>query len=279
VSLLTRVRRLQASAPRPLSEHDRAMAADPVEILRAVGLEPDGWQQRALRSEADRLLLNCCRQSGKSTIIAALALHQAMYTPDSLTLMVSPSLRQSAELLKKALDLYRAIGRPVPSDAETVLRLELHNDSRIISLPGREQTIRGYSGVALLLADEASRIPDELMASCRPMLAVSHGRLIAASTPWGRRGWWHAEWTEGGAAWERYEVPATSCPRISAEFLADERRALGPLFFASEYLCRFEDTLQSVFGYDDIQRALDPDLAPLFPIGESDAGLRAALAG
>jgi hypothetical protein len=143
----------------------------------------------ALRSTSRRLLLNCARQSGKSTTTAVLALHRALFVPDSLVLMVSPGLRQSSELFKKSLAFYRRLNRPVPAEAETRLTLELTNGSRIISLPGSTDTTRGYSAVDLILADEASRIGDELLASIRPMLAVSNGQLIAMSTPAGKRGW------------------------------------------------------------------------------------------
>jgi hypothetical protein len=80
--------------------HDLAMALDPVLFMRASGIECDPWQARMLRSQASRILLNCSRQSGKSTICAGLALHEALYEPGSLTLMLSPTQRQSGELFR-----------------------------------------------------------------------------------------------------------------------------------------------------------------------------------
>ena len=59
--------------------------------------------------------------------------------------------------------------------------LKLTNMSRIISLPCREDTIRGFSFVDLLILDEAARIPDDLYWAVRPMLAVSKGRLLCLS--------------------------------------------------------------------------------------------------
>jgi hypothetical protein len=50
---------------------------------------------------------------------------------------------------------YTALARPVPA-AESALRLELVNGIRVVSLPGDEETIRGLSGVALLVIDEAA---------------------------------------------------------------------------------------------------------------------------
>src|SRR5690242_10866153 len=93
---------------------DVARALDPVAFARdALGVEPDIWQARLLRSTASRILLNVTRQGGKSTTSAALAMHQALYSPGSLTLLVSPSERQSGELFKKCLDVYRATGRQI----------------------------------------------------------------------------------------------------------------------------------------------------------------------
>jgi len=248
---------------RALTQRD-AMPADPVRLAEALGFSPDDWQRDVLRSASKRMLLNCCRQSGKSTTSAIMALHTALYHPESLVLMVSPGLRQSSELFKKALAFYRRLERPVPAEAETRLQLELVNGSRIISLPGSADTSRGFSGVALVLVDEASRVGDDMLAAVRPMLATSNGKMIGMSTPFGKRGWFYEGWEHGGTAWERVRIDATQCPRISAGFLEEERRALGDLAYRSEYLCEFSDTVGSVFGADDIRAALTNDLLPLF---------------
>ena len=57
---------------------------------------PDPWQIETLRWTEKRLLLNCHRQSGKSTTAAMIAVHRAIYDPGCLILLVSPSLRQSS---------------------------------------------------------------------------------------------------------------------------------------------------------------------------------------
>jgi hypothetical protein len=242
---------------------DLAAALDPCLLAERVSIMPDPWQAEVLRTAAPRMLLNCCRQSGKSTITALLAVHTALYQAPSLVLLLSPSQRQSAELFRKAADCYHSLGQPVPSDAESALRLELANGSRIVSLPGKEGTVRGFSGVGLLIVDEASRVPDELYFAVRPMLAVSGGRLLALSTPFGKRGWWHQEWSEG-RGWERVEVQAPKVPRISAAFLAEEHATMPAWTFNQEYLCRFEEAEDVVFRYEDVQGALSHDLPPLW---------------
>jgi len=240
---------------------DLAMALDPAELARQAGLEPDPWQAQALRSDATRILLNCSRQSGKSTIAALLAVHATIYQPGSLVLLLSPSLRQSQELFKKAHDAHAALTDPVAIEAESALRLKLTNGSRVVSLPGKENTVRGYSGVRLLVVDEAARVPDDLYFAVRPMLAVSNGRLIALSTPFGTRGWWYEAWNSE-EQWERYEVPAIQCPRISEEFLEEERRSMGEWWFAQEYECRFLDSETQPFGREDVDRAFTEEVEP-----------------
>jgi Terminase large subunit, T4likevirus-type, N-terminal len=242
---------------------DLRLALDRVVFAEKLGIVPDGWQEDFLRSSADRVLLNCSRQSGKSTMSALIALHRALYHPGSLVLCLAPALRQSQELFAKIAGFYRDLGRPVAPQGERKLSLELENDSRIITLPGSEKTIRGYSGAALLLVDEASRVDDGLYYAIRPMLAVSGGSLMMLSTPFGKRGVFYEEWTSG-EGWERYEVPASECPRIPATFLEEEQAALPSWVFKQEYGCSFEETEDQVFTTEMIERAVTSDISPLF---------------
>jgi hypothetical protein len=242
---------------------DLRLALDRASFARTLGLEPDPWQERLLRSTSDRVLLNCCRQSGKSTMTAVIGLHRALYHPGSLILCLAPALRQSQELFAKVLGFYRDLGRPIPAQAERKLSLELENDSRIVTLPGTEKTIRGFSGAALLIVDEASRVADELYFAVRPMLAVSGGGLIMLTTPHGKRGVFFEEWV-GGKGWERYEVPAEECPRISEEFLEEEREVLPSWVYRQEYGCSFEETEDQVFTYEMVEQAVTSEVTPLF---------------
>lgn len=240
----------------------QALARDPVALMEAAGLRPDPWQRDVLRSRSRRLLLNITRQGGKSTTTAVKALHRALFTRRSLVLLLSPSLRQSQELFAKVLSTYEDAGRPVPAESASTQMLRLTNGSRIIALPGNEKTIRGFSGVDLLVIDEASRVDDALYYSVRPMLAVSGGELMAMTTPFGKRGFFYQEWTEGGEDWTRVQVAADKCPRITADFLAEERRRLGELWYRQEYFCEFIDLMGSLFHFEDIEAAFTSDFEP-----------------
>ena len=228
---------------------------------------------------------------GKTLVAAALALRTALLEAPALVLVLTPSERQSNEFMRRIKELHEALRQPrnvaglvqsvhdkqlteagkddvyfrLPSKTrESSLQLHLDNGSRIIGLPASEGKIRVYSSVALLLIDEASRVDDALYRAMRPMLAVSRGRLMALSTPFGKRGWFHDEW-HGENDWHRVKVTAEQCPRISPGFLAEERRALGERWYNQEYRCEFSECLDAVFSWADIQAALSDDVKPLFP--------------
>ena len=143
-----------------------------VHLMRNLGLEPDPWQIEVLDGGHSRLLLNCCRQAGKSTTVAMLGLAEAIFLPGTKVLLLSRSHRQSTELFRILTEFHRRIGSPLVQ-RQTASELQLSNLSRVVCLPCREDTIRGYSGVTLLVIDEAARVPDDLYRAVRPMLAVS----------------------------------------------------------------------------------------------------------
>src|SRR5438046_10366654 len=109
---------------------------------------PEPWQEDVLGSDHPRILLNCSRQSGKSTVAAGLAVHAAVYENRSTILLLSRALRQAQALFKVCLSIYHALGRPVPAEAESAQSLAVENGSRIIRLPADQgATLPGYAGV------------------------------------------------------------------------------------------------------------------------------------
>jgi hypothetical protein len=210
------------------------------------------------------MILNCCRQSGKSTVVAVKALMGAL-SMKSLMLLLSRSLRQSGELARQVFDAYESTGRRVSAEAESKLVLELRNGSRIVALPGGDQaSIRGFSSVNALYIDEASQCAEDLYVALRPMVAVSGGSITLLSTPYGRRGFFYRTW-EQAQGWLKIEVKASQCPRLTSAFLAEELRELGPHWYAQEYDCQFIESVYSVFAMDDIMAAVSSEVPPAFP--------------
>jgi len=169
-------------------------------MVRDSGMNPDPIQERFLRDRSEKKIMNCTRQFGKSTVTGAEAYNEAICYAGTLILMLGPSQRQAGELFRKAMAFHYDLNQPVTTKNESVMSAEFSNGSRIVSLPGKEATVRSFSAVGLLIVDEASRVADALYYSVRPMLAVTSyvkgagGRLAALSSPFGRIGWYHDAW-------------------------------------------------------------------------------------
>jgi hypothetical protein len=235
-----------------------------------VGGPLDTWQIAALNTNTDSLW-NCTRQAGKSETAAAKAIHVSQFYPHSLILLVSASLRQSGELFRKVQDHYDACEGRLELVEDNKLSCSFVNGSRIVSLPGEEKTIRGFSKPRLIIEDEAARVDDAMYAALRPMLAISrsrgYGQILLMSTPFGKRGHFFEAWEKGGSAWQRTMIPWQDCPRITPEFIAAERASLGDWWVSQEYECQFVQTVDQVFSYDLIVDALVEDIPPLFVNG------------
>jgi hypothetical protein len=235
----------------------RREAVSPLVFAKRL-IEPDLWQEKVLLSDAKQLILNCSRQTGKSTITAFLASHTAIFTPESLVLLVCPSERQSAELLRKV----KAILAQTPGidySRDSVLTVELANGSRVIALPSAESNLRGFSAPEMIIVDEASRCDDALFYGLKPMLATNQGKLILLSSPFGRRGFFFDVWTNG-ENWERFTVKATDCERITPEFLASEKASMPSFIYEQEYFCAFTDSDTQIFPSELIQSSINKEL-------------------
>jgi hypothetical protein len=243
--------------------NDLRRAANPVELARAVGHEPHAYQAALLQSRAQQVILNWSRQSGKSTATSILPLHIALYRPQSLTLILAPGERQAGLLLDKVYDGLHALDwKPTRDEKDNTLFLKLANGSEVWALPGKEGTVRGFSGVDLIVVDEASKVPDTLYYAVRPMLAASGGRIVLLSTPFGKRGFFWDVWNSSGD-WERHRVPVDQVPHIDPAFVETERQELPPDWFAQEYECQFMEAVGQAFSHELIE-SLFVDVEPLF---------------
>jgi hypothetical protein len=86
------------------------------------------------------------------------------------------------------------------------------------------------------------------------------GRLILASTPWGRRGHFYKIWEEGGAEWLKIKVIASENPRVRQEVLEEARNSPnGALWYRQEYCGEFVSDEFSIFDDARLQRAISSE--------------------
>ena len=222
---------------------------------------PEPAQQKVLLAAVPckRLALNCNRQWGKSILIA----HRLFTHPNSTILIVAPAGRQSGETLRKVEEFLRILDLEFTTDGNNPHSAQLLNGSRVVALPAVDGTARGFSGVSMILFDEASRIRDRIYFAFRPMLAVSKGDLILVSTPNGRRGFFYHEMTATGPAanlWFRHAGPVGEClARIDLEFL-EEEKGKGDSYYRQEWLCEFIETGRYALDEQQIHKIIKKEV-------------------
>lgn len=247
--------------------------ATPVELAVQLGVALDPWQQRVLLSDARRIIVLGPRQIGKSTVSGVLGLDVALRQDNALILLIAPTQDQSKELARTIRTMAAMAGTDTEEHAEQLAptqlsasRIAFPNGSRIIALPGaNEASVRGYARPDVIVVDEASRLREETYVAIRPMLATHPtGRLLLLSTPWIKAGTFYRTWIGTGGGWERIRVYTRDCPRLTAEYLANERAELPAWVYAREYEGEFADDDATLFPAELIAAAMDASVVPLF---------------
>jgi hypothetical protein len=236
---------------------DLRVAIDPAALFAAAfDLPALDWQRGYLREDRPTLLLKG-RQIGASLAAAALAITTARYWSNANAVIVSPSLKQSGEILGRARAGCRRLGIPLDQDSASMLRFA--NGSRIVSLPGTARSVRGWTA-KLLILDEAAYIERETFTAARALVATG-GRLVVQSTPAGEYGDFYEIAAGDDPSWARFSVRSDEVPTIAPEFLEAERRAMSPDSYASEYECRFGKAGASLFTAERIADLILPESA------------------
>ena len=226
----------------------------------------DPWQRQVLLSKDRYMILNCSRQSGKSSILMLKAFQKALTTPNALILVIAEQ-RQSNEDLRKVNELTKAYDSYLKRRYEgrlalgllkdNITSLEYENNARIVALPGNEK-VRGYSAPTMVILDEADYVDKDVFIAIDPMMEVSQGQLILASTPNGTMGLMHQEW--GNPRYTaRFRIPWQQCPRISKESIESKRLMYGESYVKQEYETDFLDDVAALFTERSLYESMDPD--------------------
>src|SRR6201993_2559850 len=173
-----------------------AYRVDPVLWVRKIlGVEPQEWQKDFLRApRGASILALTARQCGKTTTAAWAMAHAALFVPGSLGVAACPAQRQSAEAVRRVREAIIKAGGKL--EADNVYGLEVTNGSRVLALPGSDDSIRGLTVDAWIVADEAARLSNDLIAALRPMRAPRpQARLAMLSTAWSRTDPFWTAWT------------------------------------------------------------------------------------
>jgi hypothetical protein len=236
--------------------NDLALALDVCLLFeKALGEKPDPWQRELLTCPDPRIVACCGRGTGKSASTAILAAHHALFVPNSLTVVGSPSENVSKELGRAIFKAIKVVDSELVSENES--RIELRSGSRVVCLPASQNTRGLHSRELLLIIDEAQLLPPEMYSVLEPFMSVARRpKMILLGTPRARLGkFW--EYYSGGN-FKTFKVRSDQCPRISKEFLAAQLLNLGPHEYKTEYEAEFQDPTDAMFDSDLIDACAAP---------------------
>ena len=206
-------------------------------MREVLGVNPTAWQETFLRAQRGASILALtARQVGKTKTAAWAIAHAMVFMPGSLSVIACPAQRQSAEAVRRIRDILLKLGATLVSD--NVYTLELDNGACVLALPGSDNSIRGLTVDAWIVADEAARLSEDIIAALRPTRARRpQARLAMLSTAWSRTDPFWTAWASDDPTWIRLKATVDMDPTLfPAEYLVQERTALGDHAFKREYL-------------------------------------------
>jgi hypothetical protein len=224
-------------------------------VRQELGIDPADWQQQFLRApKGASIIALTARQVGKTTKSAWAIAHYILFTPGGLSVIACPSQRQSAEAVRRVRDFLIKVGAEFRTD--NVYALELKNGSRVLALPGSDDSIRGLTVDGWIVADEAARLTDDLIAALSPMRARRpQARFAMLSTAWSRTDPFWNVWADDDPSWIRLKATADTVTFFSEQFLGQQRRLLGEHDFQQEYFGIPGGGAASPFNWDLYERA------------------------
>ena len=196
-------------------------------VQEVLGITPHDLAGEFLRApRGASILVLTARQVGKTTAAAWPWRIRQCSCRDRYRSSPVPRNGKVPKPIRKVKEMVIKAGAKLTSD--NIYGLELANGSRVLALPGSDNSIRGLTVDAWIVADEAARLDPAIMAALRPMRAHRpEARLVMLSTAWSRTDpFWSAWEDDDPVVVCALRRPWTSSPRcISPEYLDQERRA------------------------------------------------------
>lgn len=207
------------------------------------------FQKRIILSAKDnrRTIAKIGRQAGKSTCIAAFALHQALFNDNYNILIAANKAKTAMEIMKKVQTSYEYLPNWLKQglgewNKGTVV---FENGSRIMGTSTTADSARGFSFNCVIL-DEfaflARNVADEFFTSIYPTISSGKtSKMIVISTPKGMnhfyKMWVEAE--EGRSDYVPIEINWWDVPGRDEAFKKEQIRNFGEEKWRQEYECQF----------------------------------------
>ena len=212
------------------------------------------YQKKVILDNSKVKILNFSRQIGKSWTAAYLATQKCLMKKNGLVIYLSTGQRAADESLKTCRKFGDAI--KVLSDGKitydsTASCITYSNGSRIMTLPGKPESCRGWT-VDLLVCDEMAfwQQPDECWQAIVPALlnkiAGGDKEIIICSTPLGKNSLFFdlCQRAKVENDWKYFEVSIHDAIKDGLNVDLEQLHKLipDPIQFSIEFECSFADS-------------------------------------
>lgn len=207
-----------------------------------------------------------CRQAGKSFTLAYFAIQRAIEINNHKVIVISPSERQSKEFMDKVklhISAIKNLKIEFFEDIEAhVLEARFPNGSKILALPSKPETVRGFSGDVIM--DEASffdRGHEVYQAVFPTITRKKEYKLITISTPRSKKDIFYFLWetAKQDPLWFRMKLTIYDAVKkgLNLDIETLKRGIKNERAWRTEYLCEFLDEEEVLLPYEVITACED----------------------
>jgi hypothetical protein len=174
--------------------HVKVVDADPKKGVTTFQFRDYQMRMLKLFETNDKVVLNCPRQSGKSTVVGNYCLWYAMFSTEPVSIFILANKGKTAQSLLDDIkfsyeEMEPFLKRGIEKYNET--SIEFDNGSKIQTGTTSKGALRGES-VSLLILDEFAHVPkhiaDEFYTSVFPTISKDGCKVFIISTPKGNSG-------------------------------------------------------------------------------------------
>lgn len=239
-------------------------------------------QEAMMTSTEGQVVYFCGRRLGKSFMLAAEAIHRAVFFKYQRVFVLSPTEEQASELadtISGMIERSELIEKEVKKD--NVMTKRFHNGSRIkIRTAGGRGNVSSMigTGANLLIIDEVQDVSGELISKIIPTQRGQKGasKFIISGTPRDRSGFLYESLQKAPKIWddgewkefpdrkgtftvyrqqtcyldEEENIVRSSTPRITLDELKEDWESMPKIQFKQEYCLDFIATVSDVYSED-----------------------------
>lgn len=199
--------------------------------------------------------------SGK-TVLAEIMLIEYMCKQNTFNAYISPTYSQGRKVYKELVELLEPTGIIKKANASTLTIETIYRSTFQAFSMDSPNSIRGYTVDGILVMDECAFFSDTLVDGSDPWSSVimpitkaRKPKVLAISTPKGKRGFWydmHLKAIEGEKGYKEITATIYDDSLVSKEEIEEIKKTVSHLAFEEEFLVKFLDSSLTFFqGYEN----------------------------